>query len=176
MSKAKLPKGEANKSLRSRVNFLQLAGAYLHDGNYTSNGGVEGSQLVHANSHEGKAEGVSKPNAEGTAMQRYLTSHMRTASQRSQVRLSQEVKHTFCKRCDLRLEALSTCNEYIENRSSQGRKPWADVKVIACKACGTQKRFPVGARRQTKKKHRARAEDSGLSKVAGKPKDGAGQE
>jgi ribonuclease P protein subunit RPR2 len=40
----------------------------------------------------------------------------------------------------------------IENLSKGGRKPWADVLVVRCRVCGFVKRYPVGARRQRKKK------------------------
>lgn len=174
MSKAKLPKGEANKSLRSRVNFLQLAGAYLHYAGSKSLDEPEDHLDAHEESLEMHTEESEISGGKHAAMQRHLTSHMRTASQRSQVRLSQDVKHSFCKRCDVRLDAFSSCDEYFENKSSKARKPWADLKVVACKACGTQKRFPIGARRQPKKKQRVQLGSDTQFKGSDKQEEGKG--
>ena len=89
-----------------------------------------------------------------SALSRQLLAHLRAVSLRSQIRLTPAVKHTICKRCDVLLIPGSTSTSYIENKSSGGRKPWADVLVRTCTACGTSKRFPVGAKRQVRRESR----------------------
>ena len=89
-----------------------------------------------------------------SALSRQLLAHLRTVSLRSQIRLTPAVKHTMCKRCDVLLIPGSTSTSYIENKSSGGRKPWADVLVTTCTACGTSKRFPVRAKRQVRRESR----------------------
>lgn len=88
------------------------------------------------------------------ALSRQLLANLRAVSLRSQIKLPPAVKHTMCKRCNVLLIPGSTFTSYIENKSSGGRKPWADVLVTTCTACGTSKRFPVGAKRQVRKESR----------------------
>lgn len=60
------------------------------------------------------------------------------------MRLDPSIKRTICKRCDsLLVPGVSSTNR-IENPSKGGKKPWADVLVVECNACGAVKRFPVG--------------------------------
>ena len=92
--------------------------------------------------------------SEDFALSRQLLAHLRAVSLRSQIKLPPAVKHTMCKRCNVVLIPGSTFTSYIENKSSGGKKPWADVLVTTCTACGTSKRFPVGAKRQVRKESR----------------------
>lgn len=78
---------------------------------------------------------------------------------KSQIRLSQDVKHSICKRCSAILIPGSTSSSKVENLSRGGKKPWADVLVIECNVCSAQKRFPVGAKRQPRKNLRAKVVD-----------------
>ena len=89
--------------------------------------------------------------SKNVAVSRQLLVHLRAVSLRSQIRLTPAVKHTMCKRCGILLVPGSTSTSYVENKSSGGRKPWADVLVTICIACGTSKRFPVGAKRQVRR-------------------------
>ncbi len=96
------------------------------------------------------------------ALSRQLIKHLRGVSLKGQVRLSPTVKHAMCRRCDIILVPGSTSTSYMENKSRGGRKPWADVLVTTCTACGTSKRFPVGAKRQLKRKSKiGKAPDMG---------------
>ena len=88
------------------------------------------------------------------ALSRQLLAHLRAVSLRGQIKLTPAVKHTICKRCNVLLIPGSTSTSNIENKSSEGRKPWADVLVTTCTACGTSKRFPVGAKRQVRRASR----------------------
>ena len=87
-------------------------------------------------------------------LSRQLLAHLRAVSLRSQIKLTPAMKHTMCKRCNLLLIPGSTSTSYIENKSSGGRKPWADVLITTCTACGTSKRFPVGSKRQVRRESR----------------------
>ncbi|KAJ9206497.1 hypothetical protein DTO164E3_738 [Paecilomyces variotii] len=81
---------------------------------------------------------------------RQFISQMRGVSLKSQMRLPIEVKRSFCKRCDIILVPGFNCVERIENASRGRKKPWADVRVVRCTACGTEKRFPQTDRRSKK--------------------------
>ena len=106
--------------------------------------------------------------SEHSALSRQLVVHLRAISLKSQIRLSPAMKHTMCKRCDILLVPGSTSTSYMENNSRGGRKPWADVLVTTCTACGTAKRIPVGAKRQLRRESRI-----GKERVVGKPGHGA---
>jgi len=87
-----------------------------------------------------------------------FASHLRAVSLKSQISLSQDMKHSYCKVCNCPLITGQTAKTYMENRSKGGRKPQADVRVISCLKCHAEKRFPVGARRQTKKSERMKSQ------------------
>lgn len=80
-----------------------------------------------------------------------LTAHLRSVAQKGQIRLSRDLKHSFCKICSSPLIEGQTCVRSTENLSRKGRKPWAEEVVVTCCACGAFKRFPVGAKRQKRK-------------------------
>ncbi|KAJ9210836.1 hypothetical protein DTO166G4_7607 [Paecilomyces variotii] len=97
---------------------------------------------------------------------RQFISQMRGVSLKSQMRLPIEVKRSFCKRCDIILVPGFNCVERIENASRGGKKPWADVRVVRCTACGTEKRFPQTDRRSKKlseRKSEAAAKNTSLA-------------
>ena len=85
---------------------------------------------------------------------RHLVSNIRGVSLKVQAQLSPSLKHSMCKRCDAFLVMGITSTSMVENRSSDGRKPWADVLVVTCNACNSSKRFPIGAKRQHRKTDR----------------------
>ena len=179
--KARAHKGLLQKHLHSRISYLYQAAIYLSGTTgkaqtCESNSGKE-KQLV--NNH-GEAAGMSEAASErslpiapstqeeGTpalgersmlqaqsgALPRQLLTHLRAVSLKGQIRLSPNMKHSICKRCDLLLVPGNSATTYMENKSRGGKKSWADVLVITCNACGTAKRYPVGAKRQLRKKKR----------------------
>ena len=85
-----------------------------------------------------------------STLSRRLVAQLRAVSLKSQIRLSPAMKRSICKHCDILLVPGPTTINRLENRSRGGKKPWADVLVMTCKACGMEKRFPVGARHQPK--------------------------
>lgn len=101
-----------------------------------------------------KIDSKDKRASDDSALSRQLVTHLRAASLKGQIRLSPAMKHTICKRCSILLVPGSTSTTYIENSSRGGKKPWADVLVTTCTACGTAKRFPVGAKNQLRRESR----------------------
>ena len=90
------------------------------------------------------------------AIARQLTYQLNAISLKGQIRLSSAIKHSLCRRCEALLIAGSTSTHQTENKSRSGRKPWADVHVIKCNACGSKKRFPVGAKCQLRRIYRGK--------------------
>ena len=88
---------------------------------------------------------------------RMLLSHVKGISRKSrkgQVRVSRSMKHTICRRCDILLIEGRNATKRVENQSRGGKKPWADVVVITCNACGSAKYIPIGLKRQLRRKDR----------------------
>lgn len=83
--------------------------------------------------------------------ERYLITHLRGVGLKTHTRLSRDIKRSLCKRCDTLLVPARTSTAGIENASKGGRKPWADVYVVTCLVCGTEKRFPAGMEQQKRK-------------------------
>lgn len=181
MAKAKSVGRPTQKHLHSRISFLYQASSYMqaatglkqaeklaHHGTpvpqkargkdgagaeteITSLHGEDRQKSVHGNEQQLSAlNGVSLTTHAASISRQYL-SQMRAVSLKAQIRLSPEAKRSICKRCDYLLTPGISSTERIENQSRGGRKPWADVLVTSCKACGTKKRFPIGKRRQKKR-------------------------
>ena len=178
--KVRVQKRLAQKHLYSRVSYLYQAAINLARTTYnqqrsdamSSGGGLQENKIddhlytaVTASASEASPNTSSRvvathQNTEATtasslnlssSLSRYLLGHLRAVSLKSQIRLSPTMKHSICKRCDALLLPGFTSICRLENNSRGGRKPWADVIVLACNACGIEKRFPVGAKRQLKK-------------------------
>lgn len=182
--KQKQAKSAPSKHLQARMSYLYQAASYLSTShvrdsvtpgeahlldedenlktdNKPSAGDPKPSNIGDIAKQTGIVEGLQHPTSPSNkdtpllGIQRRLVSHLRAVSLKSQIRLSHEVKRSFCKRCNTILVPDSTSHSFTENKSRGGRKPWADVLVIECKACGMQKRFAVGAKRQSRKYQRA---------------------
>ena len=120
-------------------------------GNAKNPNGAQPTQVAGESSQQDAAQRLSMTHA---PMARQLLSQLRGVSLKSQIRLSPAIKHSVCKRCDTLLVPGPTSKRWIENPSKGGKKSWADVLVIQCDLCSTEKRFPVGARRQQRKEQR----------------------
>ena len=94
------------------------------------------------------------------ALSRHLVTHLRSVSLKTQIRLAPDIKRSICKRCNALLIPGTTSAPRIENASRGGKKPWADVLVVECLACGTVKRFPVGARKRAKRNGKGAGDES----------------
>lgn len=89
---------------------------------------------------------------------RLMLSHLKGISRKARkgnTRIPAGMKRSICKRCDLLLIDGHNSSRRLENKSREGKKAWANVLVVACDSCGTAKRFPVGAKRQPRKKVRS---------------------
>lgn len=197
MAKQKVPKGVPNKHLHARIAYLHKIANYLStqalakpDPSQQATSTTTGDQpktdppgtlatdattsLANSKPAPGHPSTATfNPPASGLTLQ--LTAHLRSVAQKGQIRLSRDLKHSFCKICSSPLIEGETCVRSTENLSKNGRKPWAEVAIVTCVACGACKRFPVGAKRQKRKalrevdekKEDAVSESAGLKEVNG---------
>lgn len=144
MGKSKSPKDGSvpQKHLHSRLSYLYQASKYLDEA-----ASEQGPEASGAPENFERSDASPRPEAKQSL---YLLSQLRSVSQKTQVRLSQELKRSLCRRCNAHLIPGRTSCEEIENFSRGGAKPWADILSITCLTCGAKKKYPVGARRQTK--------------------------
>jgi ribonuclease P protein subunit RPR2 len=169
MAKDKSGKGEKsipNKHLHARASFLYQAATYLslqtNSQSPTEGPGavIEASKThtsakVTRDASQDILAAVASPNGPPqSALALQLGSQLRAVSLKAQVRLSPDMKRSICKRCNTVLIPGRSSTSFIENKSRNGKKPWADVLVIQCNFCGGQKRFPVGSTRQLPKAKR----------------------
>ncbi len=148
---AKVP----NKHLHSRISYLYQAANYLTRVSESTLAVQHAGDNTEVKNDQSVQQKATKPFVEASSLSRHLNSHLRAISLRSQIRLTPVFKNTICKRCDTVLIPESTSISRLENKSRGGKKPWADVLVVACKACGHVKRYPVGAKRQRSRTERA---------------------
>ena len=113
----------------------------------------------------GNGETTSSASVQQMPLSRLLISHLKAVSLKGQIRLTPEMKHSLCKRCDTLLVPSRTSTRSLENKSRGGKKPCADVFVVTCNSCGTAKRFPVGVRRQRRKPARTGQEEGVTSAI-----------
>jgi ribonuclease P protein subunit RPR2 len=186
MAKAKDKKGSSggvNSHLRARLAYLHNAASLLQsvaisskkpDDQQADNGNRETTGSTKIVPHVVKpgiaaqeqsfATGPSNETHRLSQLARVYVSHLRGVSLKSQLRLPVEVKRSFCKRCDTLLTPNVNCTQEIRNESCGRKKPWADVLVIRCTTCETEKRFPQTEKRSKKlaerRKEKAQAEKS----------------
>ena len=139
--------GIPNKHIHQRASFLYQAAAYLDKASQSS------AYLEHGSS---ESTHKTKPSKLGSGTSRLMISHMKGVTLKSTLRLSTSIKHATCKRCENVLNEGTTLKTYVENKSREGKKPWADVLVHECTQCGFIRRFPVGAKRQARRQTRLR--------------------
>ncbi|KAF1355194.1 RNAse P Rpr2/Rpp21/SNM1 subunit domain-containing protein, partial [Delphinella strobiligena] len=142
-------KGVPNKHVHARIAYLNKVATYL---------ALQQSPKTAENTSENANDGVSKAvSVENTNMKGlpYLfTSHLRAVSRKSQISLSHDMKRSLCKVCSAPLVPGQTSAVHMQNASKGGKKPWANIQVIRCLNCDTNKRFPLGALRQRNKSER----------------------
>ena len=170
-----MAKGSAQKHLHSRISFLHQAANYLatveNDPRTDVRGDVAKLQDgVREHSNVAKTEAFNttdgdmraqekrngeKPSVAKTAgLSRRYICHLKALSRKAVIRLTPQMKHSVCRSCDIPLQPGTTSTIVLENRSRNGRRSHADVLVLTCNACGTARRFPVGAQRQQRRKDR----------------------
>lgn len=132
-------KSVPNRHLHARIAFLHQAATYLA-------------------LHRPPITRSESTSAESTLQQHglplLLAAQLKAVSQKAQIRLSHDMKRSICKVCSTPLMPDTTSETRIENLSRASKKPCADVLVIRCRNCQTEKRFPVGAQRQKRKGER----------------------
>ncbi|KAK8005258.1 hypothetical protein PG990_011295 [Apiospora arundinis] len=153
------PKGQQgsvpNRPIYSRISYLYQAASHLAASSRRESSSAAGHRGV---DQPTETKGPSQDDTQlRRTCSRHLLTTMRTTSEKAVIRLSPALKHNVCKFCDSLLIEGETCVSVVENASKGGKKPWADVLVIRCKACKGVKRFPVGASRQKKQKLRSSA-------------------
>jgi ribonuclease P protein subunit RPR2 len=164
MAKAKGKKGSGggvNSHVRARINYLYKAATYLQSTKPTTRETVKAVKKTHEDEVMPDSARIVPPisvNESTTGdraqyhpqLARMCISQMRGVSQKSQLRLPIEQKRSFCKRCDTLLISGENCTEELRNTSRGARKPWAEIRVVRCNGCGTEKRFPQAAKRSRK--------------------------
>jgi len=113
-----------NRQAYSRISFLYQASNY-----FATLPSVEQS---------GSAQ-----NKHGFPLSSYLASQLMTIGRKGPLRIAPSIKRSICKRCKVVLRPGSTSAVSLENKSIDGNKPHADVLLVACLACGMQKRYPL---------------------------------
>lgn len=141
--------------IRARIAYLNNAAALLQSRVSLASETKElASQNVEASTpavnEEPTTQLHSVPKKPISYVARQYTAQFRAVSQKSQIRLSQPIKRSMCKKCETLLVPGSTSREDIENLSRGKKKPWADVRVVKCEFCGTTKRFPLGNKKSLK--------------------------
>lgn len=176
MAKAKASKEvkNAKSHLKARLEYLQQAANYLQnasmyrdqpgstsvndDANEINNAADEkpmpqaicprnGGNFSNSTTVSGRQQSTKKPL---TNLSRVSIHQMRGVSLKTQTRLSIPVKRSYCKRCDTLFTPGVNCVHEISNASRERKKPWADVLVVRCLVCGTEKRFPQTERKSKK--------------------------
>lgn len=156
-----------NKILHSRASYLYQAASYLaeaqqpHSELDSQRRGKDTTKIdwePKATTNSTKAGPTASSQANYLPVSRRLISDLRSVSLKGQMRLSPTMKHSICKNCGTMLLDGSTSKDGIENGSKGGKKPWADVLVRRCHTCGWKRRFPIGAKKQKKRKQRSLVE------------------
>jgi ribonuclease P protein subunit RPR2 len=145
MAKSKGSKGKSvpNKHIHARLSYLHQASSYLYLARQGED--MEGSERPVAPVEECPVkQGVDH------SQSRHLLSQLRAVSLKSQIRLTPQIKHTICKRCNSLLIAGRTSTETIVNESRGGKKPQGDLLVVQCDFCGNERRIAVGQLRVVK--------------------------
>jgi ribonuclease P protein subunit RPR2 len=155
MSKVKPPKskGIPSKHLHARTTFLYQAAAYLT---------LQTAPNLLGTSQNAAQSGTHLQTPahrllEHSPLALQLGSDLQQVSRKAQLRLSVDLKRTMCKTCNTILVPGRTATQTVENSSTGGKKPWADILVLECCFCGGKRNFPVGATTQPKKRDRKAA-------------------
>ncbi|KAI1379836.1 Rpr2-domain-containing protein [Hypoxylon crocopeplum] len=152
MGKPKGPGSVPNRPIYSRISYLYQAAAYMANCSEP-----EVSATVNQDARDTAEEAlaqdkqISCTSHAKQALSRRFVTDLRSASLKSQIRLSPTMKHTICRFCDTLLVEGQTSSSMVENKSKGGKKPWADVLVVKCHTCQGVKRFPVQAPRQKRR-------------------------
>jgi ribonuclease P protein subunit RPR2 len=161
MARLKAPKEAKNSKshLKARMEYLHRVSLYLQASattknistpNTTNDTDLPDNPTV--NETENLAGDLDQPQTKASLLNlsRVCVSQMRGVSLKTQTRLPVPVKRSFCKRCDSLLIPGVSCIHETQNPSRGGKKAWAELLVVRCFTCGTEKRFPQTDRRSEK--------------------------
>jgi ribonuclease P protein subunit RPR2 len=152
MAKAKSSGHVVNRLVYVRASYLYQAAACLASQPEASMSSLNESEASTEKQSVALKQTVPSAN---TNIARRMVTDLRSVALKAQIRLSPAIKQTVCKYCDTFLIEGTTCTSSVENKSKNGRKPWADVLVIKCNICQRAKRFPAELRRQKRRHLRA---------------------
>ncbi|TLS21766.1 uncharacterized protein PpBr36_09208 [Pyricularia pennisetigena] len=164
MAKKQKDKGNGvqNRPAYSRVSFLYQAATLMTTPRFSNATPVPTQQAAKvAEPTEASTSGDIAPEQTPSpenlrGISRRFVTDLRQVGLKTQIRMDPSIKRKLCKFCDTLLIEGETCTSFVENRSKDGRKPWADVLVIKCKTCQREKRFPVAAARQKRRPFRTK--------------------
>jgi ribonuclease P protein subunit RPR2 len=103
-------------------------------------------------SESAKADSATDEVQHQSPVSAHLASQILSISRKGQVKISQSMKRSICKRCNVILHEGKTSAVSLENRSRGGRKPWADILLVTCLACGMEKRYPLGNQKTSQRR------------------------
>ncbi|CAI7605831.1 unnamed protein product [Penicillium crustosum] len=134
--------------IRARLDYLHQAAAYFQ-GKSTL---AEGQNVkVHSNEPTSVAGHLDPEDGHTGYTQQVCSGNQKK---------TQEPLRNLSRRCDTILIPGVTCSHETENASRGGKKPWANVLVVRCLSCGTEKRFPQTEKRGKKLVERRKEKDS----------------
>jgi ribonuclease P protein subunit RPR2 len=148
MAKAKAHEsgsGIPQRHLHSRISYLNQAATYLASAEETSERALT---FKKDQARQIQSTPIQKYSWSIHPQSRNLLSQLRAVSLKSQIRLTSDLKHSFCRRCNTPLIPGKTSDIGITNDSRQGEKLWADVLVVTCGFCGIVRRHPTGQKLQ----------------------------
>jgi ribonuclease P protein subunit RPR2 len=160
--KQKKKQGAKNRTAQARISFLFQAAEYLSTQSESVEPATQREQTPEAD-HSNEPTERDSANLKSAneisgdlsvlrrhALPAYLASHMFVVRQKGQAKIDKDLKRRICKRCKCFLIEGKTSSTVVENKSRKS-KPWADVTVVSCLACGMQKRYPVGIKKPPSK-------------------------
>lgn len=157
-------KGGANH-LRARLEYLNKAATYLQSASISRQNGestnneqdetLKSTKIIpqiidQSNASESAPKNETQEPKTSSQQSRLYISQMRGVSLKCQLRLPIEVKRSYCKCCDTLVVPDVNSTQEMRNESRGRKKPWADVWVVRCLTCGTEKRFPQTQKRSQK--------------------------
>ncbi|CAI7649866.1 unnamed protein product [Penicillium glandicola] len=175
MAKAKGKKEAKNSKnsqshIRARLDYLHQAAAYFQ-GKATL--AKDQNAQVYNNDHTSVSDHVDSASHTVDSKQEVCFMKQKKTQEPlrnlSRIRLPVTLKRSVCKRCDTILTPGVTCSHEIRNTSRGGKKPWANVLVVQCLSCGTEKRFPQTEKRGKKLAERRKEKDSALPRNVNAP-------
>jgi ribonuclease P protein subunit RPR2 len=146
---------KGNKQAYARISYLYQSANFI-----LAKSTAEASSSSKAASTTKETDAVPEDlPTDSKGLPAYYSCLISSTARKTQSHISPELKRTVCKGCSSLLVSGKSATTSVENRSRNGRKPWADVLVIECHQCGMKKRFPVGTKRRVDEKEKKEEEE-----------------